>query len=167
MKTLFRALAVLALVAAPAMTQESAVSLDTPSAFRQAVSLEVSLADVSRAAGDMEELQALAERVLVLDGTAASITVYSTEPDDFYVEVELVGGAWNGLDSVEMYSAYVILDDPVFADRVAERVPRDPPPELIVRNDRILVAGRLVSVAETPEGTLVPVIQAFDIRGLR
>ena len=73
----------------------------------------------------------------------------------------------DGLDSVEMYSAYVILDDPVFADRVAERVPRDPPPELIVRNDRILVAGRLVSVAETPEGTLVPVIQAFDIRGLR
>lgn len=167
MKTMFRAFGVLVLIAAPLVGQESPGGLETPGQFRSAINLGVSLGDVSRATGDMETLQEMAERVLILDGTAASITVYSTDPADFYVELELVGGSWRGPDTVEVYSAYVVLDDPAFADRVAERVPRDPPPQLILRNDRVLIAGRLVSVAETPDGELVPVIQAFDLRPLR
>lgn len=154
------------ILVAPLIAQE-APTLDTPEQFREQVALSVSLADLSRAATDMEALQEIEQQVLVIDGTAASITVYSMDPADFYVELELVGGAWQGLEDVEVYSAFVILDDPAFSNRVAERVPRDPPPELILRNERVLVAGRLVGVAETPAGDAVPVIQAFDLRPLR
>lgn len=166
MKRLAGSIVVALLISAPLVAQTDPAVIDSPEAFRSMVSIGTSLADVSRATGDMDRLQELAERVLILDGTAASITVYSTDPNDFYVEMELVGGSWDGLSEISMHTAFVILDNPEFANRVAERVPRDPPPELILRNDRVLVAGRLISIAEDPNGALVPVIQAYDLRPL-
>ena len=155
------------IVSAPVVAQESASAIQDPAAFRRSVDVGITLADLAAAVDDPDRLQALAERVLILDGVAASITVYSTDPADFYVELELVGGAWDGVEEVEIFSAFVILDDPAFSDRVAERVPRDPPERLILRNDRVLVAARLVSVAEVGAGNVVPVLQAYDIRPLR
>lgn len=140
---------------------------ETPQAFREEVDVQISLAELDAAVDDMALLESIAGRVVIVDGIASSITVYSEDPNDFYVEVELVSGRWNGVESVEMYKAFVFLDDPAFTGRLAERIPRDPDPELIIRNDRVLVAGRLVSLAEDPEGRLVPVLQAYDIRALR
>lgn len=167
MKTIFRVgLAVLwAVASVPA--QETPVTLETAEQFRDAVAFRTSLADVSTATNDMAELQEMAQRVLILDGVASSVTVYSVEEDDFYVEVELVSGSWNGMESMNVHSAYVVLDDASFADQVAEREPRDPPDDMILRNRRVLVAGRLVNVAESPSGTLIPVIQAFEARVIR
>lgn len=141
--------------------------LETPDAFREAVDIQLSLADLDAAVDDMTALEEIANRVVVLEGIASSITVYSEDPSDFYVELELVGGRWSGVESVEMYKAYIYIDDPTFAGRLAERPPRDPDPSLIVRNDRVLIAGRLVSLAEDPEGRLVPVLQAYDLRPIR
>lgn len=155
------------LAAAYAPAQEAAVTLESAEQFRSAVAFGTSLADVSAAADDMAELQEMAERVLILDGVAASVTVYSVEEDDFYVEVELVSGSWEGLESMNVHTAYVVLDDVSFADQVAEREPRDPPANMILRNRRVLVAGRLVNVAEAPTGELIPVIQAFEARVIR
>ena len=107
--------------------QETPVTLETAEQFRDAVAFRTSLADVSSATNDMAELQEMAQRVLILDGVASSVTVYSVEEDDFYVEVELVSGSWNGMESMNVHSAYVVLDDASFADQVAEREPRDPP----------------------------------------
>jgi len=141
--------------------------LGTPEAFRREIDVRTSLYELNEAVGDMAQLEEIAGRVLILDGTAATVTVYSEDPNDFYIELELVSGRWDGVESVEMFRAYVVLDDPVFAGRIAERAPRDPDPELILRNDRVLVAGRLVSLAEDPEGRPVPVLHAYDIRSLR
>ncbi|MFO8042924.1 MAG: hypothetical protein R6U25_06970 [Alkalispirochaeta sp.] len=167
MKTIFRVGLVLACVVGYVPAQDSPVFLETAEQFRSAVAFGTSLADLSAAADDMEQLQEMAERVLILDGIAASVTVYSVEEDDFYVEVELVGGSWDGLETVNVHSSYVVLDDPIFAEQVAEREPRDPPDNMILRNRRVLVAGRLVNVAESPTGDLVPVIQAFEVRVIR
>lgn len=166
MKRLAGSIIVALVFSAPLVAQTDPAMIDSPETFRSMVSIGTSLADVNRATGDMDRLQELAERVLILDGTAASITVYSTDPNDFYVEMELVGGSWDGLDSINMHTAFVILDNPAFSELVAERVPRNPPPGLVLRNDRILVAGRLISIAEDPTGALVPVIQAYDLRKL-
>lgn len=146
---------------------EGPALLETPEAFRRTIDVGTSLFELNRAVDDMAQLEALAGRVLILDGTAANITVYSEEPEDFYIELELVSGRWDGVESVQMFRVYVVLDDPVFAGRLAERAPRDPDPELILRSDRVLVAGRLVSLAEDPEGRPVPVLHAYDIRALR
>lgn len=167
MKTIFRVGLVLAWAVAYVPAQESPVFLETADQFRSAVAFDTSLADVSAAVNDMDQLQEMAQRVLILDGIAASVTVYSVAEDDFYVEVELVGGSWDGLETVNVHSSYVVLDDPIFAERVAERVPRDPPDDMILRNRRVLVAGRLVNVAESPTGELIPVIRAFEVRVIR
>jgi hypothetical protein len=167
MKSLFRLAGVLTIVALPVLAQDGGAAIGSREDFLETIALEVTLADVSMAVEDMDALEALASRVLLLDGVASSITVYSTDPADYYVELELVGGAWSGLEAIEVYSAYIVFDHSGFENRFAERVPRDPPPELILRNDRVLIAGRLVSIAETPTGDLVPVLQAYDIRPLR
>ena len=141
--------------------------LENPSSFRGAVDLQTSLGDVDAATEDMAALEELAQRVLILDGVASTITVFSEDPADFYIEMELVGGRWDGFEEVTMFKAYVFFDDPAFSGRLAERAPRDPDPTLIVRNDRVLIAGRLTSLAEDPEGRLVPVVHAYDVRPLR
>ncbi|MFW5828500.1 MAG: hypothetical protein ACOCU4_10420 [Alkalispirochaeta sp.] len=167
MKTFFRVVLAMLWAVAYVPAQEAPVALETAEQFRDAVAFRTSLADVSAATNDMAQLQEMAERVLILDGVAASVTVYSVAEDDFYVEVELVSGSWNGLESMNVHSAYVVLDTPSFADQVAEREPRDPPADMILRNRRVLVAGRLVNVAESPSGELIPVIQAFEARVIR
>lgn len=164
MKAVVCLLPVLVAFAFPVTAQDSSVRLGSPSEFRDAVALEVSLQDLTRAVDDMEQLQAMAERVLILEGIATSITVYSQDPQDFYVELELVGGTWEGVEQVEMHHAYVVFDDPEFAGRLAERAPRDTDASVIVRNDRVLIAGQLVSVAEIEDGEVVPVIQAYALR---
>ncbi|MDA3951905.1 MAG: hypothetical protein PF508_22040 [Spirochaeta sp.] len=155
------------LAAQDAPAAEDSGPFDSPEAFRRAIDVGTSLYELNMATDDMAQLEAIAGRVLILDGTAANITVYSEEPEDFYIELELVSGRWDGVESVQMFRVYVVLDDPAFAGLLAERAPRDPDPELILRSDRVLVAGRLVSLAEDPEGRPVPVLHAYDIRALR
>ncbi len=156
-----------ALISGSLAAQSVAISTVDSAAFRRSVDLGTSLADLAGAVSNLDALDELAQRVLVIDGIASSITVFSEDPTDFYVELELVGGTWSGVESVEMHRTVVILDDPIFDGRVAERAPRDPAPRLIVRNDRVLVAGRLISLAEDGSGDLIPVLQAFDIRPIR
>jgi len=147
--------------------QDTPGLLESPQAFRESVDLQTSLYELNLAVEDMALLEELAGRALVLEGTAAVVTVYSEDPADYYVELEIVSGRWEGVESVRMYRAYVFLDDPAFIGRIAEREPREPDPALILRNDRVLVAGRLVSLAEDPEGRVVPVVHGYDIRALR
>ncbi|MFP4153583.1 MAG: hypothetical protein ACLFSV_12115 [Alkalispirochaeta sp.] len=147
--------------------QDTPGLLESPQAFRESIDLRTSLYELNLAVEDIALLEELAGRALILEGTAAVVTVYSEDPADYYSELEIVSGRWDGVESVQIYRAYVFLDDPVFIGRIAERAPRDPDPALILRNDRVLVAGRLVSLAEDPEGHLVPVIHGYDIRALR
>lgn len=163
---------VLVLVAALAVAQEGAARpgeaiVSDPVAFRDTVDLQMSLQQLTSFLDDPEQLEAIAQRVLILDGVAASVTVFSDDPVDYYVEIELVSGSWQGVEEVSMHRAFVFVDDPIFAGRIAERQGREFDPNLIVRTDRILVAGQLFTVAEAPDGQIVPVIRAFDLRRAR
>ncbi len=129
--------------------------------------MSTTLQDLTQALDSVSLLEELSGRILILDGMVNSIAVYSEDPNDFYVEMELVSGRWEGVESVHIYKAYVFFDDPAFTGRLSERAPREPDPSLTTRNDRVIVAGRLVTVAEDPEGRPVPVIRAFELRPLR
>ncbi len=158
---------VAALAAPPVWAQEPTLSeLFRPDVFRQLVDLQSSLGTINRALTNPEELDRLGQRILVLDGVAASLMVYADSEDEFYAEIELVSGAWRGVEEVEMYRAYLVLDDPIFSGRVLERAPRDPGPDLILRGRRLLVAAELVDVHIDSDGTPVPVLVAFEVRPL-
>ncbi len=132
--------------------------------FLETVDMQTSLASLNAAIDNPELLQDLANRVLILDAIVASILLYSDDPNDYYAEVELVGGSWEGVQNVEMHRAYAVLTDGRFAGRLAERAPRDPNPDLILRNSRILLAARLVDLTEDDMGQLVPLVLAYEIR---
>lgn len=146
--------------------QVSAQGLDVQT-FRELVDMNSSLATLFHAASNPAALDEMWDRVFLLDGVAASLMVFVDDGEEFYAEIELVSGAWRGLQEVELHRAYVVLDDPAFSGRVLERAPRDPSPELILRNRRLLVAARLLDIHQDADGTAVPVLLAFDARPLR
>ncbi|TVR71781.1 MAG: hypothetical protein EA427_04010 [Spirochaetaceae bacterium] len=158
----------LVLCSGTAWTQGSALQgLFDPEVFRNNVDVGSSLASLTRAIENPEEWERLSNRILLLDGVAASLAVYVDEADEYYAEIELITGAWHGVERVEVYRAWVVVDDPIFSGRLAERAPRDPDPDLILRNDRILVAVRILDLFTEPDGAVVPVLGAFDIRKMR
>jgi hypothetical protein len=144
--------------------QDGESPLLDPEQFLQAVDLESSIASINDAIADPEALEELAGRVLVLDGVVASILLYSDDPADYYAEVELVSGRWDGVREVVMNRAYVVLADGRFAGRLAERAPREPDPDLVLRNDHILIAARLIDLTEDDMGEIVPLLLAYEIR---
>lgn len=166
LRAMKRVTSLLAILLGMAAILPAQTLLESPSAFQAEVDLQMSLRRLIDLVESGADLDAVAERVLLIDGIASSIVIFSEDPADFYIELELVGGTWQGLERVSMHRAYVVIDDPVFAGRLAERAPREPDPDLIVRSQHVLVAGQLVTLAEGPAGELVPVLRALDIRSL-
>ena len=165
MKRVLSFAVVLMLVSGMGWTQGAALQgLFDPELFRNSVDVRSSLTTLTRAMDDPEEWARLSDRILLLDGVAASLSVYIDQEDEFYAEIELVTGAWHGVERVDIYRAWVIMDDPIFSGRVAERAPRERDPELILRSDRILVAARILDIFVEPDGTAVPVLGAYEIR---
>jgi hypothetical protein len=106
------------------------------------------------------------ERIHLLDGLVSEITVIDPNPESFLAELILVNGEWQGLEEVEMYQAYVYLEGPEFAERVPERAPREPSEDMILANQRLLVAARIVDVYYDEQDRGFPVAMGFRVRKL-
>lgn len=128
--------------------------------------MTVSLEDLARAATNPRQWQELQGKTLLLEGVAATVMVYTDETDQFYAEIELVGGAWQGVQEVSLFRAWLVLDSPAFSGRVAQRPPRSPSPGLIQRSSRVLAAVEPLEVYTQQDGTPVPVVRVLDLRGL-
>lgn len=103
-------------------------------------------------------------RYLILQGTVASAMVIDPGPESYQALLELVSGEWRGLEEIQVFKAYVVLVGPDFASRVPQRLPREPGPEVIVANSKVMIVGQFVDVAQDEFGDVVPVIQAVYIR---
>lgn len=159
---------VMALTSGLAAGQDAGLpDLFDPEVFRNTIDVGSSLATLTRAVDDPQEWNRLVGRILLLDGVASSVAVYVDEDDEYYAEIELVSGAWHGVERVEIYRAWVVVDDPAFSGRILERAPREPVPDSILRNDRLLVAARILDLFTEPDGVVVPVLGAYGIRTLR
>ncbi|WP_181015590.1 hypothetical protein [Alkalispirochaeta sphaeroplastigenens] len=128
--------------------------------------MSVSLEDLARAAADPGRWQELQGKILLLEGVAATVMVYADEPHQFYAEIELVGGAWQGVQEVSLFRAWLVLDDLAFSGRIAQRPPRTPSPGLIQRNTRLVAAVEPLEVHTQQDGTPVAVVRVLDLRGL-
>ncbi|MFP4302201.1 MAG: hypothetical protein ACLFPW_03985 [Spirochaetaceae bacterium] len=106
------------------------------------------------------------ERIHLLDGLVSEVTIIDPNPESFLAELILVNGEWQGLEEVEMYQAYVYLEGPEFAERVPERLPREPTEEMILPNQRLLVAAQIVDVYYDEQDRGFPVAMGFHVRKL-
>jgi hypothetical protein len=142
----------------------------TPEEFEAVVNVDASIADLARLVEQERFEEIDVERYYILEGSVAATWVFSSDPETFQAVIALAESRWVGLDRIEMYEVYVLVTDPAFAARLPERLPRDPGPEIIQTNQRLLVIGPFVGTApdlnnpEDPEGGLLAVVQAVTIR---
>lgn len=106
------------------------------------------------------------ERIHLLDGLVSEVTIIDPNPESFLAELILVNGEWQGMEEVEMYQAYVYLEGPAFAERVPERTPREPSEDMILPNQRLLVAARIVDVYYDEQERGFPVAMGIQVRKL-
>lgn len=147
----------------------AAVAVSAQPAAPQSADLS-SVIDFSISTADLVEL-VRAERYdqipqlnLILQGSVASTMLLDPNEESYQAIVELVSSEWNDLESISVYRVYVLLAGPEFAGRVVERMPRDPGDEIIQTNSELLVIGQFIGVADAPDGSVLPVVQAAALR---
>jgi len=113
------------------------------------------------------QARGLAGRLLVLDGTIASMQFLNAEEPSFAVELELVGGEWVGTEDVKIFRCRVRFSGTEYFRRFPRRSPRSPSPEQIVLNDRLLVVARLAGRAAAEDGSPLWVLDGLHARPLR
>jgi hypothetical protein len=109
----------------------------------------------------------LSGRLLLLDGTVASLQFLDPEEASFAVELELAGGEWIGTEDVRIYRCRVRFRGPQYFRLFPRRAPRNPDPAQIVPNDRILALARLAGRAVAEDGTPLWVLEGLAVRPLR
>ena len=148
----------LALVATPAVSQV------TPQEFESIINFEDSiewLATLVRT-GAYDRIDV--DRYYVLDGSVASTQIFNPDPESFQAVIELVSSKWIGMERIEAYHIYVLVEGPEYAARIPERMPRDPGDEIIQTNQNLLVIGPFIGTAMLDASTEVAVIQAVALR---
>lgn len=148
----------LALVATPGISQVS------PDAFEELINFEDSIESLATLIRTGAYDQIDVDRYYVLDGSVASTQIFNPNPESFQAVIELVSSQWIGLERIEAYHIYVLVEGPDYAVRIPERMPRDPGPEVIQTNQRLLVIGPFIGTAMLDASTEVAVIQAVALR---
>jgi hypothetical protein len=115
----------------------------------------------------LAEPGALAGRLLLLDGTVASLQFLDPEEASFAVELELAGGEWIGTEEVRIYLCRVRFRGREYFRLFPRRAPRQPGPGQIVPNDRILVVARLAGRTTAEDGAPLWVLEGLHVRPLR
>ena len=147
----------------------TAVAVSAQSAAPQPADLS-SVIDFSISTADLVELvraeryEQIPQLNLILQGSVASTMLLDPNEESYQAIVELVSSEWNDLESISVYRVYVLLAGPEFAGRVVERMPRDPGDEIIQTNSELLVIGQFIGVADAPDGSVLPVVQAVALR---
>ena len=104
------------------------------------------------------------DKLLILQGSVASTLVLDPTLETYQALVELVASRWVGLERIEVYRVYVLLEGPDFSNRVVERLPRNPGPEIILTNSELLVVAEFIGVTDGDDGSVIPVVTAIAIR---
>ncbi len=147
--------------AAAAVSAQSAVP--QPGDLSSVIDFSISTADLVELVRT-EQYDRIPALNLILQGSVASTTLLDPNEETYQAVVELVSSEWNGLESISVYRVYVLLVGPDFADRVVERLPRNPGDEIIQTNTELLVIGQFLGVADAPDGSVIPVVQAVAVR---
>ncbi len=107
-------------------------------------------------------------RIYLLTGQVAAVTYLDPTPDPavFWVELEIVGGRWDGLENVRIFRAFVNVYDPFYAELIPETPPRDSSEGLVVAGTEVLISALYLDATPLDDGNLAPIFQALTIRPL-
>lgn len=151
-------------VVAALLTVAASAGAQTLQQFNNVVDFKTTLESLSKDAANQSV--SANGKLVILNGVAESIQNLSTNPKQFYAMIELVDGKWHGLQSVSLYRCYVLVQGAQFASQVLLRPQNNPPANAVGANSQLMVVGDVKGVVAAPDGTNVPVVQAFYIRKL-
>ncbi len=152
----------------PAAAQPTSRDERNPvAAFDGAVDFSVTLREMNRQLQPDSVSTLRSDTLYILDGLVSGISVVDRDPEQFLAIVELVNGAWIGLERIETYRAWLRCSGPNFAGRFPERASREPDPEAVALNAHLLVVVRIADVVEEDDGTLVPVLEVVHARTIQ
>jgi myo-inositol-1-phosphate synthase len=133
--------------------------------WRSLVNFDVTLEELSEMVDQPEVLEELADKILILRGVVGTRQVSVNDGENYQAELVIIAGKWIGLEEVRMYSVIAVLSGMEFVNHVPAGRTRNPDPDEVPLNSNVLVAGKLVGLADY-EGRTVPVIDCYDIRVL-
>lgn len=155
MKAIFCALTIglLSLVALGA--QE--LSLNAPLEY------DIDLYSLYRAAVTGDDSAIPRDKLLIMVGTIGSSNVIEDEEESFLAEVELVGGHWNGEESIELYRASFLFEGStyrrLFERRGAER---------FANGEKLLLVAEYLGLdTDFTSDELIPVLRTLYFRRIR
>jgi len=135
-----------------------------PVSFPDVVDFSMSTADLVEIVRSEAYDRIDPDKYLILQGSVASTMILDPSVETYQALVELVSSEWLSLSEIAVYKVFVLLEGPDFSDRVVERLPRDPGPEIILTNSQLMVVGEFIGVAEDTDGSTVPVVSAVALR---
>ena len=135
----------------------------TKEEWNSLTNFDMTLEALSEMAEQPGALETAAGKVLVLRGVVGTRQVSINDGENYQAELEIISGKWIGLEEVRMYSVIVVLSGQEFVNHVPAGRTRNPHPDEVPLNSDVLVAGRLLGVADL-DGRAVPVLDCYDIR---
>ncbi len=131
--------------------------------FNNIVDFNATIASLSNAA-EKGNVEALPEKIVIIDGTVAERYVIQSGTDNFVGQLNIVGGKWIGVEEVVMYQCILLLQGEKFSNAIPARRTRNPHPDEIQVNSRIMVVGKVLALHQMQDGETVPVLDAYYIR---
>lgn len=156
--------AVLLAASAGALLAQDDPQFITPEDFERVVNFDATIESIAKLVEAEAFDQIDVERFYILEGSVASVQVYDPNPETFQATIELVSSEWVGLEEIEVYHILILLEGPRYADRVFERLPRDPGPDVIRTNQELTVVGPYVGLFTLDQVGEVAVIAAVELR---
>ncbi len=118
--------------------------------FEKIVDFSVTLKTLASAAAGETALPP--NRLFLLNGTVSEISFLDKEKASFRVRIRLLSGEWIGLEDVKSYACYVTFSGPEFFSVFPARAPKNPAPDTVVANTRVLVVARALGPVDLPIG---------------
>jgi len=120
----------------------------------------ISLMDLHKAAESGDDRTIPGGKSLLIDADIGSITVRADTEDQFLAEVELIGGAWRGEESVSLFRAYAVFEGLAYKENFSPRSPRRLQP-----GQHILVLARYLGLGvDYDETTPIAVVEGLAFR---
>lgn len=155
MKAIFCALTISLLPLAALAAQE--LSLNAP------VEYDIDLYSLYQAAVTGDDNAIPRDKLLIMVGTIGSSNVIEDEEESFLAEIELVGGHWNGEESIELYRASFLFDGisyrSLFERRGSER---------FTNGEKLLLVAEYLGLdTDYTSDELIPVLRTLYFRRIR
>ncbi|MEJ5188418.1 hypothetical protein [Treponema sp. J25] len=109
---------VIALIAALILVENNGFSQNRSGNLAEktvySVDFSKTLEDFGRITKTLDDSWVSKSTAYILDGTIGSVIVRNDSETSFLAEVELLGGKWKDEETVELFRAYVLFEDPQF-----------------------------------------------------